>query len=99
MKSLTLKIAIANITSSGVVYLGLEIHDHIPGWLVYVLYPFYLYFSLSIFFTVGGLILGILEYKSLNHKLMTIISFLLNIVYLIGFIMFLRYIWDGLMSV
>ena len=99
MKMKSLYISIANLVSALIVYLVLDLREYIPRWLEYIFYPFFLYFTLSIFTSFAGIIIGVLDFKSSDHRSMEIIGAVGNAIYFVGIIVFLKSIWHALMSV
>lgn len=94
MKRKSLYISIANPVSALIVYLALDLREYIPRWLEYIFYPFFLYFTLSIFISFG-----VLDFKNSDRRSMEIIGAVGNAIYFVGIMVFLKSIWPALMSV
>ena len=99
MKRKSLYISIANPVSALIVYLALDLREYIPRWLEYIFYPFFLYFTLSVFISFGGIIIGALDFKNSDRRSMEIIGAVGNAIYFVGIMVFLKNIWPALMSV
>ena len=99
MKINSLHIAIANPLSAGIVYLLLEFREFIPEWLVYPFYPFFMYSTLSVFISFGGIVIGLLALNKTDKRSIEIIGTVGNMIYFIWFVFLLKSIWPALMSV
>lgn len=86
MKNKSLIIAIVNVTAILVVFAESELElINQYNWLRFVLIPFEVCATLSIFFALVGLIVGIKELKERHNKRLTYVGITINSMFVLWF--------------